>query len=183
LPGARASRSFLNTVCADRAPRSSSGEVENRCSGGRQPARPSRSRSIRRRSTEPKVTGSNPVGRVSESRCQRRIREVTERALGGTSASDAAPHLRLAADRVRVERAAPPTLDGPPLARLHARDLPAPDRRRPRGPAHLRNAAATGTAMTEAARRVRIGRGRARFRPTAKSRTPRQLVPASRPEP
>jgi integrase len=41
-------------------------------------------------------------------------------------------HVRVDAHRVRPEPVAPAALDGPPLARLHARGLRAPDRRRPR---------------------------------------------------
>ena len=46
--------------------------------------------------------------------------------------SHAPSHVRVDAHRVRSEPAAPAALDGPPLARVHPRDLRAPDRRRPR---------------------------------------------------
>jgi hypothetical protein len=41
-------------------------------------------------------------------------------------------HVRVDAHRVRTEPAAPAALDGTPLASVHARDVRAPDRRRPR---------------------------------------------------
>jgi integrase len=80
-------------------------------------------------------------------------------------------HVRVDADRVRSKPAAPAALDGPPLARVHARDLRAPDRRRPRTRTRLPQRAAPCPAMIKAARRG--GRPRTASRvPPARGHSP-----------
>jgi integrase len=63
-------------------------------------------------------------------------------------------HVRVDADRVGSEPAAPAALDGPPLARIHARDRRAPDRRRPWTCARSAPGTAAGRAVIAAARRA-----------------------------
>ncbi len=82
------------------------------------------SRLLGRPPTEPKVTGSNPVGRVSESRCQRKSGRLPN-ALGWHVGFHTLRHT-CASLLVESELSVPrlQRWTGPPLARLHARDLP-----------------------------------------------------------
>ncbi len=77
---------------------------------------------------------------------------AAERGPGQRRLPHAPSHVRVDAHRVRSEPAAPAALDGPPLARVHARDLRAPDRRRPRTRTRPPQGAATAPAMIEAGR-------------------------------
>jgi integrase len=77
-----------------------------------------RARLPRLRSGQPAPAGARP---------RRRARRTQRRRL-----SHAPPHVRIDAPRVRCEPVTAAALDGPPLARVHARDLRAPDRQRPR---------------------------------------------------